>query len=541
MSASAGEIVFDPAVSVYNLPVLTASSLTVTANAIDGATLEIDGATALSGTPSPAIALDAVDNTIAIDVTYGDVTVRYSIVATRLVQQMAYLKASNAASGDAFGFAVAAAGDTVIVGAPDEDGSASSTAAAPDDLATHAGAVYVFVREGASWRQQAYIKASNVDANDGFGSSVAIERNTMVVGAPLEDGNAQSTSEAPNNGTNDAGAAYVFVRSGDAWLQQAYLKAANAGSFDAFGGAVAIADGVVAVGARFEAGDASSTTAAPNDNANQAGAAYLFQNTGTGWTQLAYLKASNAESQDNFGSTIAISGGVVAVGAPYESGGASSTATSPNENQRSAGAVYVFEGAATSWTQTAYLKTHDAHAGDGFGSGVAVDGDSIVATAIGEDGDGASTLSAGNDNAENAGAAYVFVRTDAAWSEQAYLKGVNAGASDQLSGIAIAGDLIVAGAPGEAGDATSTSSAPNDNVQGAGAAYVFGRGGTTWVPGQYLKASHPGLSASFGVKVAIADTMIVVGASQEAGDATSTAETPNTNALGAGAVYVFGL
>ena len=132
------------------------------------------------------------------------------------------------------------------------------------------------MRSGTTWIQEAYLKASNAGADDRFGRSVAVSGDTVVVGAWQEDGDIYSTAAAPNNNANRAGAAYVFVRSGTTWSQEAYLKASNAGAGDNFGYSVAISGDTVVVGAYYEAGDANSTAATPNENASNAGAAYIF-------------------------------------------------------------------------------------------------------------------------------------------------------------------------------------------------------------------------------------------------------------------------
>ena len=155
---------------------------------------------------------------------------RYPITVDPLAQQ-AYLKASNTEADDQFGGSVAVSGDTVVVGATGEDSNATGiNGNQNNNSAVNAGAAYVFVRSGATWTQQAYLKASNTGANDVFGISVAISGDTVVVGAANEDSNATGINgNQSNNSAADAGAAYVFVRNGTIWTQQAYLKASNTG------------------------------------------------------------------------------------------------------------------------------------------------------------------------------------------------------------------------------------------------------------------------------------------------------------------------
>jgi hypothetical protein len=143
-----------------------------------------------------------------------------------------YIKASNTASYDNFGWSVDMDGDTLVVGAHLEDSSATGVNGDQgDNNANGAGAVYIFVRSGGVWSQQAYLKASSTGVYDNFGISVAISGDTLVVGAKGEDGSATGVNGADNNSATDAGAAYVFTRSGTTWSQQAYLKASNTGIY----------------------------------------------------------------------------------------------------------------------------------------------------------------------------------------------------------------------------------------------------------------------------------------------------------------------
>src|ERR1043166_7123941 len=173
------------------------------------------------------------------------VTVLFALLAHGLsaaaspIAQKAYLKASNTDKDDDFGVAVAISGDTLVIGAPGEDSNGSSES---DNSYSSSGAAYVFVRDANGvWSQQAYLKASNADPLDDFGAEVAISGDTIVVGASGEDSNATAVNgDETNNGASGSGAAYVFVRNGTAWTQQAYLKPSNTEADDRFGSEVAI-------------------------------------------------------------------------------------------------------------------------------------------------------------------------------------------------------------------------------------------------------------------------------------------------------------
>jgi hypothetical protein len=394
--------------------------------------------------------------------------------------QQAYLKASNTDAGDWFGYSVAISGDTVVVGAPKE---ASKTTGVNgnqgDNSAQNAGAAYVFVRAKGEWVQQAYLKASNTDAGDYFGYSVAISGETVVVGAFGEASNA--TGLNGNEGDNSApqsGAAYVFVRTSGVWVQQAYLKASNTGAGDFFGQSVAIYGDAIVVGAPGEASNATGVNGNQGDNsAPNSGAAYVFVRISGVWVQHAYLKASNTGVGGSFGWSVSISGDTVIVGAYGED----SNATGVNGNQGDnsapyAGAAYVFVRTSGVWVQQAYLKASNTDAGDWFGYSVAISGDTVVVGALYESSKATGANgNQGDNSALNSGAAYVFVRISGVWAQQAYLKASNNDSLDYFGlSVAISGDTVVVGAVGEASSATGVNGNQGDNsADSAGAAYVF--------------------------------------------------------------------
>jgi len=261
--------------------------------------------------------------------------------------QQAYLKASNTGASDRFGISVAVSGDTVVVGAVDEDSSATGVNGnQADNSAAQSGAAYVFVRVGGVWSQQAYLKASNTEAFDQFGWSVAVSGDTVVVGAYQEDSNATGVNgNQADNSANGSGAAYVFVRIGGVWIQQAYLKASNTGAGDRFGFSVTVSGDTVVIGAQDEDSNAIGVNGNQADNsAAQSGAAYVFVRAGGVWSQEAYLKASNTGAGDQFGWSVAVSGDTLVVGAYQED--SSATGVDGNGADNSAGdtgAAYVFD------------------------------------------------------------------------------------------------------------------------------------------------------------------------------------------------------
>ena len=260
--------------------------------------------------------------------------------------QQAYVKASNTGAGDLFGNAVTLSGDgtTLAVGAYKEDGPDSGINGTHQALntATDAGAVYVFTRDGVgTWTQQAYVKASNTGAGEQIGYAVALSSSggTLAAGAPYED-----------TSITDSGAVYLYTRDGTGvWSQQAMVKAANTGAGDNFGRALALDDGgdTLVVSAPGEDSAATGIGGDPADNSiNGAGAAYVFtRDAADAWSQSTYLKATNPDTNDAFGISVAVNGdgGTVAVGADLEDGSATGIdGDESDNNSNAAGAAYLY-------------------------------------------------------------------------------------------------------------------------------------------------------------------------------------------------------
>jgi trimeric autotransporter adhesin len=273
--------------------------------------------------------------------------------------QQAYVKASNTFANTLFGYAVglSADGNTLAASSYDEAGSARTINGPQDRERRGSGAIYIFTRTGTAWTQQAYLKASNAEFMDSLGYSLAIsyDGNTVVAGAADEDCKMPGifpgeTTVCDNDSSTDAsaGAAYVFVRNGSTWSQQAFIKASNPGTNDWFGSRMALSgDGnTLAVGSQLENGGSKGINGdQKNQSAEDSGTIYFFTRKGTTWTQTAYVKASNAEAYDEFGSAMALSrdGKVMAVGARGEASAAKGINGNQNDNSApGAGAVYIF-------------------------------------------------------------------------------------------------------------------------------------------------------------------------------------------------------
>ena len=462
-------------------------------------------------------------------------------------QQQAYIKASNTGVSDLFGYSVAVWGDTMVIGAPSESSNATGVNGNQNDnSAANSGAAYIFVRNGTNWVQQAYLKASNTGTDDRFGYRVAISRDTVVVGAHQEDSNATGVNgDGNDNSAANSGAAYIFVRNGTNWSQQAYLKASNTGAGDLFGRSVAVFGDTLIVGANFEASSATGVNGNQNDNgASASGAAYVFVRSGTNWTQQAYLKASNTGTDDQFGIRVAVWDDTAVVAAWGEDSSAQGVNGNQNDNSAAdSGAAYVFVRNGTNWSQQAYLKASNTGVNDFFGVSVSISGDTVAVGAYVEDSNATGVNGdETNNSAGNSGAVYLFVRSGTNWSQQAYLKASNTDANDWFGfSVALTGDTLIVGAPPEASNAIGVNGNQSDNSSaGAGAAYAFVRNGTNWSQQAYLKASNTGGGDQFGWIVAVSGDTVLVGAPQEDSNATGVNNNQSDNsALNSGAAYVF--
>ena len=293
-----------------------------------------------------------------------------AVLVAALTTQQAYLKASDTKKVGRFGYSVAVSGNTAVVGGiGDSDNN---------------GAVYVFVRNGGVWTQQQKLTASNAEADDQFGVSVAIAGETIVVGASFEAGGSDRVNgNQTDNSAPAAGAAYVFTRSGVTWSQQAYLKASNSDAGDLFGYSVAIAGETIVVGALFEASSSDGVNGNQTDNsAPFSGAAYVFARSGAVWSQQAYLKASNSDAGDEFGGlSVAIFGETIVIGENGEDSGTSGVNSTPSDTgiANDTGAAHVFTFPVSS--QSAVKVKFNTKLGNVIGAGSYTQGSSVTLTA----------------------------------------------------------------------------------------------------------------------------------------------------------------
>jgi hypothetical protein len=342
---------------------------------------------------------------------------------------------------DLFGYSVALRGNTALIGAW---GTNSGL-----------GATYVLVRRGTTWTRQATLTAADGAQGDQFGIDVALSGDTALIGAG--DQNSKGIE-----------AAYVFVRRGTTWTQQAELTAAG----DGFGVSVALRGDTALIGA-------------PRQN-DQTGAAYVFMRRGTTWSRQAELTAADGAQGDAFGYSVALNGDTALIGA------------ADKNNDR--GGVYAFGRRGTTWSQQARLIAADGAQSDRFGYSMALSGDTALIGAAGTN------------------AAYVFGRRGTTWSQQAKLTAADGAQGGGFGySVALSGDTALIGAAGA-----------NHDI---GAAYIFGRRGTTWSQQARLIAAHGAREDVFGASVALGGSTAMIGAP---------VDLFATTKIRSGAAYVFG-
>ena len=366
-------------------------------------------------------------------------------------------------ASDNFGYSVSISGDYAIAGAFNKSGG---------------GAAYIFTRNGNTWTQQKLI-ASDTVAGDQFGYSVSISGDYAILGAPYND-----------DFFGGAGSAYIFVRDGDTWSEQAKLLASDPGNTDEFGTSVAISGNYAIVGAPSN-----------DDGGTSSGSAYIFTRvTDTTWTQQKIL-AGDRQQGDKFGTSVSISGDYAIIAAFFN-----------DDVGSNSGSAYIFvrDTELDTWSQQQKIVTTDAADSDTFGTSVSISGDYAIVGATGND-----------DSFTDSGSAYILKRDGTTWSEQAKLVAGDPGQADNFgNSVSISGDYAIVGARNE----------DTGGTDAAGSAYVFKREGTTWSQITKIFASDKASSttAQFGISIAIDGGYVIVGANAE-----------DTGVTNAGAAYIY--
>jgi hypothetical protein len=413
---------FDPQTSRQELDVsVLVGQVAVTVGGPVGTTVMLDGSAFPVATPSPAVPLALGQNTLRLDVAVGALSRRYELLFDRgAIQPSEYF----------------------------------------------------------------YAKASNRDADDYFGFSVAAAGDFVAIGSPFEDSTGENN---PNdNSVSDSGAVLVYRRNGSEIM---FLKGGMGFTMQNLGFAVAMDDDWFVAGA-------------PNDLGTAPGFAHAWERNGMSWTiSQRFTAAADARDGDRFGYAVDVRGDTMAIGAPVGVGGV--------------GAVHVFRrGAIGGWTEEAVLHAPNATNTDFFGQAVSLGDDLVVigAPSEGSASTGVSTVAATDLGARPSGAVYVFRRTGTAWALEAYIKASNTGMYDNFGmSLDLDGDTLAVGAPVEASGGTNQQ---DNSVQMAGAVYIFRRSGTSWSQEAYVKAPSPERSDEFGASLSLRGDTLAVGATE---------------------------
>lgn len=364
------------------------------------------------------------------------------------------LVASDADSGDQFGYAVDQSGDRIIIGAPFDD-----------DQGDQSGSVYIFSFDGVNWNETIKLVAADVAANDQFGFSVGISGDRALVGAFLTEGVYV-----------DSGSAYVFDLENGNWNETGKLTTDDAFQSDFFGYAVGLSGDRIMIGAHYD-----------DDEGIESGSAYVFDFDGNNWQQITKLTSvdggvANGAAFDGFGASVSLSGNRALVGASGDDG----------INSNLLGAAYIFEFDGSNWNEIAKLTASDGSRGDNFGNSVSLSGNRALIGAFKED-----------DQEAGSGSAYVFEFDGNNWVETAKLKASDPSFNASFgNAVSLSGDRALIGAFWE-----------NSSM---GSAYVFDYDGINWTETIKLTAADGAADDRFGSAVSLLGERALVGARRAA-------------------------
>ncbi|MGI9544149.1 MAG: hypothetical protein ACR2MX_12900 [Cyclobacteriaceae bacterium] len=387
---------------------------------------------------------------------------------------------SDIEGGDRLGAAIDADGEFTAIGARGDD-----------EKGIDAGAVYILQHQGRDFSNIAETLYPDEPTNqDGFGYSVGISGNTLIVGAPHNDKYGE-----------DAGVAYLYQHlGGNQWSFIMELASPTPSAGDQFGWSVDIDQGVAAVGSWADAENYYDTEFIKNGAGVAQGSVFVYQESNN-WELEQKLTPDQDQGHrwDNFGSSLTLNGSTIAVGARG----------TDNTSYEGPGSVYVFQGTNGSWTQTEKLEAADGQDEDFFGTSLCMDGGYLAVTASGKYN---SLLSQGLT-----GTAYVFKKSGDTWSQETKLQAAGALPDDGFGegGITMNQDFVVVGAP------NATVSVPFN-----GEAYFFKRDGS-WAESHKIAAPDPVAEDAFGATMTMTDDMLFVGAPRKC----------NGNGCLAGVVY----
>ena len=503
---SALDPVFSGTTPAYRLQLsLIRAHVALQPRAAPGVTVEVNGSEVAADGEWRSSVLSFGETPLVITLTaQNGRSARYEVLAERTGAEDAFLKAMYPETNDTFGYSVAISGDTIAVGATSEDGAVAGVDGDQTNNGTsESGAVYIFVREGTTWRQQAYIKSDRPEALNYFGGAVVLDGDTLLVGEP------RSTPYPTNNNNAAArpGVVHVYTRSQGEWSHRARIDSPSSEP-DLFGYSLAISEDAAVIGAPYDSVNGRNagaiytlpraaawgplTRVTPRDTtpdavfgwsvavqsdrllvgapakslvAEHVGKVVAYARTQGEWIEQQTFAAEISETGGCFGWSVALDNDRAAVGSPY----ASLFRTTPR------GQAFVYERSADSWQLTKSLHADVPRDSDYFGSSVAFAGDSLLIAASGDSsgGRGVKADPAQGELAQS-GAFYLFGREGTDWVRTGFVKASNAAADVSLGqAIAVSGDTIAVVAPGESTAASGVNGEARGTTDSSGAVYVF--------------------------------------------------------------------
>ncbi len=457
---------FDKDTLTYSVKVpinITSLTFKPTAESEENALITINELPVISGNDSAPILIYPGTNTVTIVVKSPDRNTErtYTITVLVMINELSsILRGSDTGNSDRFGWSIACDGTTLVIGAP----NASS--------GTGPGAVYVFTKGSSGWVQEQKLTSSDGANGDLFGWSVAVSGNSIAVGAPHQDDGIHT----------DNGAAYVFIKSGSTWSQQGTAIYSNTPTTDYyFGWSVSLYGDTLAVGE-------------PNYLTGYFGSAHIFTRSGAVWSHRKQITASDSIGNSYFGEALSLYSGTLAVGA---------------KGDNNIGAVYIFTGAANSWTEQDKLTALPPSAFSSFGSSVSLYGTKLVI--------GSETEST---NKVNSGGVYLFSGSGNSWSQSGGLIKSSSPQTNEYFGrsVSLYDNVFATGASGPPLPAFQKG-----YVSAFGKQELF-----VWSEMQdpLIPSGAEATQARFGQSVVVTDSEIIIGADFYDGD-------------GSGAVYVY--
>jgi len=379
-------------------------------------------------------------------VIFSDGLVNTALATNLLQEQIKELLASDSSPHDDYGIIVALSVDTAVIGVPFDNTKSFNS-----------GSAYIYTRSNGAWALQQQLLASDSAPGDQYGWSVALQGDTVLIGARFDD----------DKGFN-SGSAYVYTRNAGVWTEQQKLTANDGAVNDQYGITISLAGDTVAIGAPFD-----------DDNGFDSGSAYVYSLNAGMWTLQQKLTTSDGAPGDQYGWSVALEGDSALIGARFD-----------DDKGFNSGSAYLYNLDAGAWVMKQKLIAADGAVNDQFGWSVALDDDTAVIGARFND-----------DTGINSGSAYVYTRSVGGWGLQQNLTASDGAPGNQYSwAVALDGDTVIIGAPFD-----------NDQDRLSGSCYVYTRNADVWSEKQKLTANIEVLGERYGMSVALEGNTMVVG------------------------------